>query len=146
MPGTTRAYEIDASLARFDFARVHAWLKTAYWSVDITRAEVERGFGHSTLVVGAYGATGQVGCLRVVSDRTRFAYIMDAFVEEGQRGGGIARAMVRFALEHPDLAPVYQWRLATDDAHGVYAKLGFTRITDEERWMVLARPRAWLNE
>lgn len=136
--------ELDDALERFDFARCHGWLTDAYWSIGISHVEVERGFRHSTLVVGAYRDGEQLGCLRLVSDRTRFAYFMDVFVDPSARGNGLGRAMVRFALEHPDLALVYRWVLATNDAHDVYRALGFGEIDHPERWLTLGRPRQWL--
>ena len=139
-------YELDDSLSRFDFARVHGWLSQAYWSPGITRAEVEHGFRNSTLVAGAYRESQQTGCLRIVSDRTRFAYLMDVFVAPEARGRGVGRALVRFALAHPSLRLVYQWTLATADAHEVYAALGFTPPEHPERYMVLSRPRDWVGE
>jgi GNAT superfamily N-acetyltransferase len=135
---------LDDDLGRFDFGRCQAWLAGAYWSPGITRAEVERGFRCSTLVVGAYSAEGQDGCLRVVSDQTRFAYVMDVFVAEAQRGRGLGRALMRFALEHPMLSLVQSWMLATNDAHDVYRGLGFSELTDPGRWMRLRREREWL--
>jgi len=135
---------LDDALQRFDFERCHAWLTGAYWSPGITRAEVERGFTHSTLVVGAYSGPRQDGCLRLVSDLTRFAYVMDVFVDPAQRGRGLGRALVRFALDHPSLALVQGWILATNDAHDVYRPLGFDELPHPERWMRLGRPRAWL--
>jgi GNAT superfamily N-acetyltransferase len=144
MQANHQEHELDDALDRFEFARCHTWLTSAYWSIGISRAEIERGFRHSTLVVGAYHEGEQSGCLRVVSDRTRFAYFMDVFVDPAARGRGLGRAMVRFALEHPDLALVYRWVLATDDAQGVYRALGFAELDHPERWLALGRPRAWL--
>jgi GNAT superfamily N-acetyltransferase len=137
---------LDDRLERFDFATCHAWLSGSYWSAGISRHEVERGFGNSTLVVGAYTASAQVGCLRLVSDRTRFAYLMDVFVDPGARGRGIGRSMTRFALEHPELRFVYQWMLGTHDAHGVYAALDFVPMPNFERFMGRRLERAWLPE
>ena len=144
MRATHHDYELDDALQRFDFARCHAWLTGAYWSAGITRADVEHGFRNSSLVVGAYREGEQLGCLRVISDRTRFAYLSDVFVDPSARGLGLGRAMVRFALEHPELALVYRWLLATDDAHGVYRALGFGELEHPDTWLTLRRQRAWL--
>ena len=136
-------YEIDDSRERVDFTSVHAWLAGAYWSQGETREMIERAAAGSTLVVGAYAGTQQVGYLRVVSDRVTFAWVSDVFVAEAHRKRGIARAMVRFAVEHPEFQNMRRWLLATRDAHGVYASLGFAGLTKPQSMMEL-RPGAGL--
>ena len=130
-------------MERVDFPTVRQWLAATYWSPGIGLEEVIRGAKYSTLVVGAYLDGAQAGYLRVVSDKTRFAYIMDVIVAPERRKMGIGRRMVRFALEHPDFSAVYQWTLATSDAHGVYAELGFAPLPEPERWMILRKPKQW---
>jgi GNAT superfamily N-acetyltransferase len=129
-------YEFDDSLARIDFARVHHWLANTYWSPGISRERVEKGARHSSLVIGAYQSNVQVGFGRVVSDRTRFAYLCDVFVDPAHRGHGLAKAIVRFALDHPEHSGIDKWFLRTQDAHDVYRPLGFSQIIDPEAWMV----------
>ena len=130
-------YELDDSIARTDFAVVHAWLSSTYWSPGISLETVQRGARNSALVVGAFCAdTGaQAGFLRVVSDTTRFAWICDVFVDPAHRGKGLASTMVRFAVNHPDLADVTRWILATRDAHDVYRSVGFEPLPEPSRWM-----------
>ena len=139
-------FVLDDRLARFDFERVHGWLSGSYWSPGISRVEVEHGFRRSSFVAGAYAGALQVGCLRVVSDFTRFAYFLDVFVAPEMRRRGLAQSLVRFTLARPDLALVYKWTLATRDAHAVYARLGFESLPEPRRWLALERPRAWLVE
>jgi GNAT superfamily N-acetyltransferase len=127
-----------------DFGRVHAWLAATYWTPGIPRERVERAARNSALVLGAFTPEGvQVGFMRVVSDKTRFAYLCDVIVDESHRNRGIARAMVEFALGHPEFATVTTWTLATRDAHGVYAPLGFLPVTEPVSrpadWMILRR-------
>lgn len=127
-----------------DFTRVQSLLAATYWVPGIARETVEHAARHSALLVGAFAADGrQVGYARVVSDQARFAYLCDVVVAEEFRGRGLGRAMVRHALEHPDLATINTWILATRDAHGVYAPLGFLPVTDPasrpEDWMVRRR-------
>ena len=122
--------------ARVDFAVVSAWLAGAYWCRGLPRAAVEQSARGSSLVAGAYAPDGaQVGYLRVVSDGTRFANIMDVFVAESQRGRGIGRALVRFALQHPGHRDIPRWLLGTRDAHGVYAHEGFRLLEEPGRVM-----------
>lgn len=47
--------------------------------------------------------------------------------------------MVRALMDHPEVATVRRFMLATRDAHGVYAALGFTPISEPARWMQLYR-------
>ena len=123
-----------------DFKRVHAWLASSYWSPGIDRARVERGAQNSALVLSAFDDAGsQIGFLRVVSDKTRFAYLCDVWIDEAHRGRGIAKAMVQHALDHPDFITITNWTLGTKDAQGVYAALGFRDIREPG-----AYPNTWM--
>ena len=134
-------YQFTDNFKRMDFARVHGWLKDTYWVPGISRKEVMRAAKNSSLVVGAFDRQGkQVGFLRVVSDKTRFAYLMDVFVDPAHRGKGLAKTMVRFAFKHPDFKTVKQWLLATRDAQEVYQSLGFKLLQHPKRWMARTRP------
>lgn len=124
---THHNYEIDDSITRQNFDKVYAWLASTYWwEHGLTREKTERGARHSGLVIGVYQNDVQVAFARVVSDTIRFAWIADVFVDPSHRNRGLARAMVRFALDHPDLNDVARWVLATKDAHDVYRPLGLT--------------------
>jgi predicted GNAT family acetyltransferase len=91
------------------------------------------------MVYGAYtdGDGGQVGFARAVTDGSTFGWICDVYVERAVRGRGLGRAMV--AALRDDLVDLGVPRLilATRDAHGVYAALGFTPVADAEQWMEL---------
>lgn len=136
-------YEITDDQSRLDFDLIHSWLTDTYWSPGISRPKVEQGARHSSVVIGAYAGEPpgmrQVGYCRVVSDRTRFAWLADVFVDPHHRGCGLGRAIVDFALSHPDLADVHNWLLGTKDAHGVYAKLGFKALEEPHRFMQFKR-------
>jgi GNAT superfamily N-acetyltransferase len=136
------AYQISDEIKRVDFKKVTEWLSGSYWSSGIGREEVERGAKNSSLVIGVYAADGsQVGYARLASDKTRFGYFMDVFVEPAHRKKGIAQAMVRFAMEHPDHRPVYTWLLSTRDAHKVYEKEGFKPFSEPGKWMGIFKGR-----
>jgi GNAT superfamily N-acetyltransferase len=128
--------EFGFDLEQFDLAVIHQWLTNSYWSPGISRERVEKGFRNSKVVIGAFAEGRQVGVARVVSDTTRFAYIADVFVEEGFRGRGLGREMVRRLMSHPEVADARTWCLFTKDAHGVYESLGFERTRDPDRFMI----------
>ncbi len=125
-----------------DFDVVSKWLEEAYWSPGITREEVILGARNSSLVVGGFHQSGkQVSYLRIISDKVRFAYVLDVIVDPTWRKQGIGTAMVRYAMEHPEMELVYQWLLRTRDAHGVYARLGFGPLANPDQWMIIQNPR-----
>ena len=68
----------------------------------------------------------QVGFARVITDRATFAYLADVFVVPAQRARGVAKAMLRAVLAHPELQGLRRFLLATRDAHSLYAQFGFT--------------------
>jgi GNAT superfamily N-acetyltransferase len=130
--------QIDA----MDFEKVTGMLSQAFWSPGIGRAEVKKGAQNSALVVGAFLPDGrQIGYGRVISDKTRFAYIMDIYIDEPYRKQGIGQAIMKFILSHETLKDVYQWTLITKDARGVYSKLGFKVISRPLDWMEIRKDR-----
>nr|WP_202433866.1 GNAT family N-acetyltransferase [Streptomyces sp. SID7815] len=122
-----------------DVARVHRWLSTdAYWALGRTREHQERMIAGS-LNFGAYEVDSgeQAAYARVVTDHASFAWICDVYVDPAARGHGLGTRLV--ATVRDRLAPlgVRRFLLATKDAHGVYAKLGFTSLPDPGMWMSL---------
>lgn len=135
-------HKIIDDVGRMDFVRVTEMLKDAYWSKGIGIEEVKQGAVNSPLVVGVFTSDGlQIGYARVISDKTRFAYILDVYADEAFRRQGIGQAMVDFILHHPTLEDVYQWVLITRDAHGLYSKFSFKPLEFPERWMEVRNSR-----
>lgn len=134
--------KIIDDIQKMDFAKVTQMLKDAWWSKGIDINEVKQGADNSALVVGVFTSQGiQVGYSRVISDKTRFAYILDVYVDEHFRKQGVGQAMIKFILNHHELKDVYQWLLITKDAHGVYSKIGFKPLENHEKWMEIRNPR-----
>lgn len=127
--------ELSDDAARLDIARVHGWLASSYWTPGVERAQVERQIAGSHCL-GAYLADGtQVGFARVISDRASFAWLADVWVDESVRGQGLGRRMVNWFLDNPEYADIRRFMLATKDAHGVYARLGFAPLVRPDRLM-----------
>ncbi len=119
-----------------DFERVHGWLASSYWTPGIDREMVEKAARNSSLVVGAFLDGEQVGFLRVISDKTSFAWVADVFVDESARGLGAAKRMMRYAQSHPEHQGFRRWVLATRDAQGLYETCGFKLIPNPQNWMI----------
>ncbi|MDO3701622.1 GNAT family N-acetyltransferase [Micromonospora sp. C28SCA-DRY-2] len=139
----TRAdgYLLSTDPDRIDLDRVHHWLSTdAYWALGRSRETVARAFAGS-LPFGVYrpGDGQQVAVARAVTDRATFAWLCDVYVDRGERGRGLGSWLAEAVRDHLDALGVRRILLATNDAHGVYAKVGFTPMSDPHRWMQLDR-------
>ena len=129
-------YVIREGLDPVDFDMVHSWLTTSYWSPGVSIEKVRRAAANSSLVLGVYKGSEQAGYMRVVSDRTTFAWVADVWVGENHRSQGLAKAMVRHAMAHPEHQSFRLWVLSTRDAHGVYGECGFQPLPEPSRFMV----------
>ncbi|MFJ3671806.1 GNAT family N-acetyltransferase [Streptomyces sp. NPDC090106] len=131
-------YEISSDPARLDAGKVHRWLSDdAYWALGRTREKQDAAIAGS-LNFGVYGtASGeQVAYARVVTDRATFAWLCDVYVDPSVRGKGIGTALVAAVREHLRPYGLRRLLLATQDAHGVYEKVGFAPLAEPDRWMV----------
>ena len=123
-----------------DLDTIHAFLTETYWSPGITREIVQRACAHSVCALARDDRSALIGFARVVTDRATFAWLCDVFVLPDRQGKGLARALVRALMAHPELQGLRRWLLATRDAHGVYAPLGFQALAAPERWMEISPP------
>ncbi|MBN1382369.1 MAG: GNAT family N-acetyltransferase [Deltaproteobacteria bacterium] len=138
MENITFTDQLDA----IDFPKVTQMLSQAYWSPGISMVEIQQGARNSSLVVGAFlPDKTQIGYARVISDKTRFAYILDLYIDEPYRKQGIGQALMKYILAHESHKDVYQWLLITKDAHGVYHKLGFQQLSRPLDWMEIRKDR-----
>ncbi|MFF2810171.1 GNAT family N-acetyltransferase [Streptomyces sp. NPDC058000] len=132
-------YEISTDPDRLDSELVHHWLATdSYWALGRTREHHDRAIAGS-LNFGLYeaGSGRQAAYARIVTDYVTFAWLCDVYVSRDDRGKGLGTALVEAVAEH--LAPhgLARITLATKDAHGVYAKIGFRPLTAPDQWMTL---------
>ncbi|MFD4138397.1 GNAT family N-acetyltransferase [Streptomyces sp. NPDC058572] len=133
-------YTISADPGRLDAARVHHWLSSdAYWALGRSRERQDLAIAGS-LNFGAYEtASGeQAAYARVITDGATFAYLCDVYVDPSARGTGLGTALVAAVRDH--LAPLGLNRilLTTDDAHGVYEKVGFQVLGNPGNWLQVA--------
>lgn len=130
-------YEISTDPARLNHELIHAWLsQDAYWAMGRPRDKQDRAIATS-LNFGVYKTPGgtQVGYARVVTDESTFAWLCDVYIAPEARAKGLGTALAAAVRDH--LAPYGLRRilLATADAHGVYAKVGFEPLAKPDKWM-----------
>jgi GNAT superfamily N-acetyltransferase len=120
-------YLISTDRERLDVDAIWRFLRTSYWATGVAREKVERSI-EGSLPFGLYGDNAaQAGFARVVTDRSRLAFLADVFVLEEHRGRGLGVWLVETVLHHPDLEGM-RFMLGTNDAHGLYERFGFRPV------------------
>lgn len=125
---------VSTDKGNLDIPFIHSFLTNAYWSKGRTLEQVKKSIENSTCF-GLYLNNEQIGFARVLTDKVVFAYLMDVFIIEGQRGRGYSKYFLNEIFNHQEFSDVKKWLLATKDAHNLYKMFGFTTITNTEKWM-----------
>jgi GNAT superfamily N-acetyltransferase len=133
-------FTISVDKGRIDLAVVHNALTHTYWAEGIDAPTVQRAIDNA-LCFGVYNNSTQVGFARVITDYTRFAYLSDVFILDEYQGQGLGTWLIQVIIDYAPLQGVWRWMLATRDAHGLYAKVGFTELAEPSRWMVRTTSR-----
>lgn len=132
---------VSTDKGELDLPLIHRFLSTeAYWSRGIPQDTVERAIAGSLCFGGYVEGEGQVAFARVVSDFATFAYLADVFVLPAHRGQGYSKQLMDAVFAHPQLQGLRRFMLATSDAHGLYARYGFTAPARPDRLMEVVRP------
>ena len=128
-------YLITTDTDKVDIDVIHQYLsKQSYWAKGIPRETVARSVQHS-ICFSVLHEDALIGFARVTSDHATVAYVGDVFVLRAHRGQGLSKWLMECIIAHPELQSLRRWMLATADAHGLYAKFGFTALKAPERWM-----------
>lgn len=132
---TRDGLELDDDPARIDADRTYELVVgQGYWALDRSREVVAASIGASWCMAVYDGGT-QVAFARAVTDRLTFAWICDVVVDEAYRGRGIGHWLVATLTDAVAATGVGWQILRTRDAHGLYRDLGFTELTETDRWM-----------
>ena len=120
-------------------SQVAALLDGAYWTEGAGRSDLaEAQLGSSAWLVLKDADDQVVASARANADGVQRAAIFDVIVEPSARGRGYGKALIARLLDHPRLRRVRRVVLGTRDAHGLYERFGFARVTDPSRMMIRA--------
>jgi GNAT superfamily N-acetyltransferase len=131
-------YVLISDRARMDEQSIYSFLITTYWGKELSIEALRRSLDQS-ICFGIFHEHRQVAFCRVFTDYVAIAYLFDVYVLESHRGKGLAKWMVETAVNDDRVSRVRRWLLVTRDAHPLYEKVGFRRLTDPERYMEKVR-------
>jgi GNAT superfamily N-acetyltransferase len=137
--------QISTEIEDLDVPLIHRFLsEESAWAQQIP-IETVRTSIRKSLNFGGFLGGSQVAYARVVSDYATFAYLVDVFVLKAHRGKGYSAALVAAVMAHPQLQGLRRFMLATSDAHGLYAKFGFTPSSRPHTLMEKYVPNAYVR-
>jgi GNAT superfamily N-acetyltransferase len=132
-------YYITTDVSKLDVNVIHRYLSDeSYWAKGIPKHVVEKSIANS-LCFGLFFNNQQIGFARLVTDKATFAYLADVFVLNEHRGKGLSKWLMTTIQSHPELQSLRRWLLATKDAHGLYAQLGWTKVPDDYVYRFMMR-------
>ena len=128
-------YLISSDKLKIDVEALHDYLcNRSYWAKGRSKERVKKSIENS-ICFGLYDTNEKMlGFARVITDHVVFAYLMDVVVFEESQGKGIGKKLLEYIFSLPDLQ-VRLWLLATEDAHSLYKKYGFSGLDNPDRYM-----------
>ena len=127
-------FVVSTDPARLDAVAIHDYLSTSYWADGIPLALVQRSL-EASLCFGLYAPDGQIGLVRVITDRATFAYLCDVYVLTSYQGRGLGRWLMQCVMGSGQLQGLRRWMLVTLNAHRLYDRAGFRVAANPERIM-----------
>lgn len=121
--------------ALLDAQSIHHYLsEESYWAKGIPKEIVLKAIDGS-VCFGAYDNGRQIAFARVITDGATFGYLADVYVLEAYRKKGISKNLMKHIMSYPAFCGLRRFMLATKDAHSLYEKFGFKKLSAPERFM-----------
>jgi len=125
---------VSTDKSKLDIALIHEFLTNSYWGKGRTLEQVQTTIDN-TICFGIYKDNEQIGFARVLTDKVVFAYLMDVFILDKQRGKGYSKILLDEIFKYQNFAEIGKWFLGTRDAHNLYRQFQFVEIAKPEMFM-----------
>ena len=103
---------------------VHRLLRDSYWASDRDKDTIKTTIENS-VCFSLFTNGKQIGFARVVTDFASVAYLADVIIDSYYRRQGLGKWLLETVLNDPRWSSKFKF-LATDDAHKLYEKYGFS--------------------
>ncbi len=126
--------KVSSEKNKLNVKLIHDFISNSYWGKERNLEQTKKCIQNS-LNFGIYINGVQIGYARVVTDYTLFAYLMDLFIIESERGKKYSIRLMNEIINHPELKNVNSWKLKSIGAQDLYRKYGFLTLEEPERMM-----------
>ena len=117
-------YRISDDRDEVQLDKVESLLKSSYWASERNQETIKISIKNS-ICFSLFCDGIQVGFARVVTDFASVAYIADLIIHPDHRSTGLGKWLFKIIVNDPRWHSKFQF-LATDDAHILYEKFGFS--------------------
>ena len=117
-------YRISDDREDIQLDKVEQLLRSSYWASERSLETIKISIANS-VCFSLFFDDVQVGFARVVTDFASVAYIADLIVDPEHRSKGLGKWLTEIIVNDSRWCSKFQF-LATDDAHGLYEKYGFS--------------------
>ncbi|CAI3121944.1 hypothetical protein MWMV7_MWMV7_01274 [Acinetobacter calcoaceticus] len=131
-------YTVSTDPSKLNIEVIHSFLHHSKWAKGIDLETTQTAIQHS-LCFGLYDPNNrQIGLARIITDYATFAYVKDVFVIDEFQKMGLGLWLMKCCLEHLESLKLRRIMLLTSTASGLYKKIGFTPLNQENFvWQLL---------
>ncbi|WP_336038523.1 GNAT family N-acetyltransferase [Acinetobacter calcoaceticus] len=131
-------YTVSTDPSKLNIEVIHSFLHYSKWAKGIDLETMQTAIQNS-LCFGLYDPNNrQIGLARIITDYATFAYVKDVFVIDEFQKMGLGRWLMECCLEHLESLKLRRIMLLTSTASGLYKKIGFTPLNQENFvWQLL---------
>ena len=134
MRWTKESYTIDDDKASLNIEAVFGLLKTSHWANGRSIETIQHTIEHS-LCFSLFCGGQQIGFVRVLTDYSTYAVILDMIIDEHHRGKGLGAWLMNIVTNHSMIRHTRQI-LWTSTAECFYRQCGFVQLEDKPIVMV----------
>jgi predicted GNAT family N-acyltransferase len=122
-------YKFSDNKSLISIDKVCELLGNSYWANN-RKKEVTIKAIENSLCIGIYLKDEMIGFARIVTDYATMYWLCDVIIDEKYRKNGLGTKLIEIITKMKELDGMFGI-LATSDAHGLYEKYGFKKVSEK---------------
>jgi len=122
-------YKFSDNKSLISIDKVCELLGNSYWANN-RKKEITIKAIENSLCIGIYLKEEMIGFARIVTDYATMYWLCDVIIDEKYRKNGLGTKLIEIITKMKELDGMFGI-LATSDAHGLYEKYGFKKVSEK---------------